>query len=221
MKKPEPNAIRTAGDENCYIYFDTEFTKLNRETELISIGLVSADGKSFYAEFTDFTLPLDNRWLISNVITKLHLNEEENTVTGDHWTVKGTKEEIREQLIPWIESTRKYENQIVQFVSDVAHYDFVLLVELLLGHPQLSALDLPNYISPCVYDINHDIAEIMMRAKTQRILNEGVKNYIPIFDAFDCPREALAKAMLSQKGIEEIPGEQHDALHDADRKSVV
>ena len=36
------------------VFFDTEFTGLHRNTTLISIGLVSEDGRTFYAEFNDY-----------------------------------------------------------------------------------------------------------------------------------------------------------------------
>ena len=36
------------------LFFDTEFTGLHKDTTLVSIGIVSEDGKKFYAEFTDF-----------------------------------------------------------------------------------------------------------------------------------------------------------------------
>ena len=36
------------------IFFDTEFTGLHQKTTLISIGLVSEDGREFYAELTDY-----------------------------------------------------------------------------------------------------------------------------------------------------------------------
>ena len=36
------------------IYFDTEFTELSQEGELISLGLCSTDDIRFYAEYTDY-----------------------------------------------------------------------------------------------------------------------------------------------------------------------
>lgn len=36
------------------VFFDTEFTGLHQKTTLISIGLISEDGKTFYAELTDY-----------------------------------------------------------------------------------------------------------------------------------------------------------------------
>ena len=35
------------------IFFDTEFTDLHWQAKLISIGLVTEDGRTFYAELTD------------------------------------------------------------------------------------------------------------------------------------------------------------------------
>lgn len=36
-----------------HIFFDTEFTQLSHEAKLISVGLVSEDGREFYAELAD------------------------------------------------------------------------------------------------------------------------------------------------------------------------
>lgn len=35
------------------IFFDTEFTGLHKDTTLISLGMISEDGRRFYAEFND------------------------------------------------------------------------------------------------------------------------------------------------------------------------
>lgn len=39
---------------NNYIYFDTEFTSLELDNDLISIGLIHINGASFYAESNEF-----------------------------------------------------------------------------------------------------------------------------------------------------------------------
>ena len=36
------------------IFFDTEFTGLQKDTDLISIGLISENNDVFYAEITDY-----------------------------------------------------------------------------------------------------------------------------------------------------------------------
>jgi hypothetical protein len=53
------------------IYYDAEFTGLNRNTSLISIGLVSDTGTSFYAEFTDYDPTQVTEWIQNNVIQNL------------------------------------------------------------------------------------------------------------------------------------------------------
>ena len=45
------------------IFFDTEFTGLHQNTTLISIGLVSECGKTFYAEFNDYDFNQVDDWL--------------------------------------------------------------------------------------------------------------------------------------------------------------
>ena len=50
------------------IYFDTEFTSLEKNAQLISIGLISEDGKEFYAEFASINTELINDWVMENVL---------------------------------------------------------------------------------------------------------------------------------------------------------
>lgn len=45
------------------IYFDTEFTGLHQNTTLISIGCVSEDNKTFYAELDDYDQSQVNVWI--------------------------------------------------------------------------------------------------------------------------------------------------------------
>ena len=56
------------------VYFDTEFTDLSSEAELISIGMTTDKGFHFYAEFTDFTEP--SEFVKENVIPNMILNFE-------------------------------------------------------------------------------------------------------------------------------------------------
>lgn len=53
------------------LYFDTEFTGLHQNTQLISIGIVSDNGKKFYAELNDYLPDILNKWIHENVISKL------------------------------------------------------------------------------------------------------------------------------------------------------
>lgn len=56
------------------IFFDTEFTGLYQDTDLISIGLVSETGETFYAELNDFDMSKVDDWIKNNVIKNLRFD---------------------------------------------------------------------------------------------------------------------------------------------------
>lgn len=171
------------------VYFDTEFTGLHKDTTLISIGLVTENGDTFYAEFNDYDKTQCNDWIQENVINNLYGEEriKELRKTEYNAYVYGNKNEITEELKLWLDL---FKGEEIQFVSDVCHYDFVLLIDL-FG----SAFDLPKNINPACYDVNQDIA---------RFLDISNK------EAFDKSREDF----LWDYGIN-IPGEKHNSLYDA------
>lgn len=171
------------------IYFDTEFTGLHKDTTLISIGLVTENGDTFYAEFNDYDKTQCDDWIQENVINNLYGEEriKELRKTEYNAYVYGNKNEITEELKLWLDL---FKGEEIQFVSDVCHYDFVLLIDL-FG----SAFDLPKNINPACYDVNQDIA---------RFLDISNK------EAFDKSREDF----LWDYGIN-IPGEKHNSLYDA------
>lgn len=57
--------------ERTKIFLDTEFTGLHKNTTLISIGLVSECGKTFYAEMIDYDYMQLNPWITENVVSNL------------------------------------------------------------------------------------------------------------------------------------------------------
>ena len=80
------------------IYFDTEFSGLHQGTTLISIGLISECGKTFYAELTDYDKSQIDDWLQENVIDNLTLkNKGLNEVyeTIDNMTFKGNLQPLK------------------------------------------------------------------------------------------------------------------------------
>ena len=90
------------------IFFDCEFTGLRQNTELISIGLISEDNKTFYAEFNDFSYEYVDEWIKSNVIDNLKFNEfhsikkAEEPYESNEYFVKGNKREITSSLMSWL-----------------------------------------------------------------------------------------------------------------------
>jgi hypothetical protein len=169
------------------IFFDTEFTGLHRETTLISIGLISENGDKFYAELDDYDKSGVDDWIQENVINNLMYNGEIFEWDYPNWFYYGDSKFIREKLLKWLE-----EFDTIEWVSDVCHYDFVLLIDLLYGH----ALNMPygKHNGAC-HDINQDLAEWY-----------GVDEIY----AFDINRETI----LEVNGIK-VDGVKHNALYDA------
>ncbi|MCK4525966.1 3'-5' exoribonuclease [candidate division WOR-3 bacterium] len=56
------------------LFLDTEFTGLHQETTLISLGIVSEDGRTFYAEFSDYDQNQMEEWIQDNVIANLRFS---------------------------------------------------------------------------------------------------------------------------------------------------
>lgn len=181
------------------IFFDTEFTGLHKDTTLISIGMIAEDGRTFYAEFSDYDATQVNDWIKDNVITNLKFNEYTYYVRAlepekfDHIEMKGTKRQVVQTLENWL---AKYQNSEiypggVQLVSDVCHYDMVLFIDLFGG-----AFDLPGYVNASCHDINQDIATYY-----------GVSES----EAFEMSREEILKKLRR-----ELPtGDKHNSLYDA------
>ena len=169
------------------VYFDTEFSGLHKNTQLISIGLVSDDDQQFYAEITDYNKDMLGDWVKENVLSKMiremH-SEDRYHVPGYH---TGTKKDIAEALRNWLMQWTS-----VTFVSDVCHYDMILLIDL-FG----SAFDLPGHVCPACYDINQDIAAYFN---------------ITLKQAFDKSREEIVNDILNDPVDERM---KHNALYDA------
>lgn len=174
------------------LFFDTEFTGLHKRTSLISIGIVAKNGKRFYAEFSTYKENQCDDWIRENVLKHTiisgndtlaaRLGEDSNTTV-----VLGSKADIRYELGEWLKQFDE-----VQFVSDVSHYDFVLLIDIFGG-----AFDLPGNVSAACHDINQDIAK-----------HYGISER----EAFDKSREEIVSELCG----EFIAGDKHNALYDAE-----
>lgn len=132
------------------IFFDCEFTGLHQKTTLISIGLVSECGKTFYAEFNDYDREQIDDWLEKNVISKLSLNPEgkEKYVWGlsgelDKREVFGHANFIRKGIETWLDQFGE-----VEIWSDCLSYDWVLFCQI-WGH----AFNIPKNIYYIPFDI--------------------------------------------------------------------
>lgn len=177
------------------LFFDCEFTGLRKDTTLISLGIVSDNGKKFYAEFTDYDESQCDEWIKKNVIDNLHLDGMGDGVSDLDEELSGImvrwdKNHVAGELIEWL-----LQFNSIQFVSDVCHYDFVLLIDLLTGGK--TALDLPDNISSVCHDINSDIAK-----------HYGISDR----ESFDKSREEIVSELCGH----EVDGTKHNALYDAE-----
>jgi hypothetical protein len=153
------------------LFFDTEFTGLHKNTTLISLGIESECGKTFYAEFNDYDETQISDWIRENVISKLKFSaplpgEEESYILsrassnpkgesiykGYHLLLRGTTAKIKEELTKWL---KQFEN--VEMWSDCLAYDWVLFCDI-FG----DAFSLPSNVYYIPFDIctmfqEHDI----------------------------------------------------------------
>lgn len=113
------------------IFFDTEFTGLHQNTTLISIGMVSEDGRELYCELNDYDKEQIDNWLNDNVIANLHGTNQINT------------EQLRKAIEGFI---KPYDR--VEMWSDCLSYDWVLFNQI-WGH----AFNIPKNVYYIPFDI--------------------------------------------------------------------
>lgn len=193
------------------IFFDTEFTGLHKNTSLISIGIVSEDGRRFYAELSDYDESQIDDWLQVNVIDNLLFSEppegedehysatrsSDNLIGNDLYKsysleVRCNKTELREHLTQWLS---QFDN--VEVWSDCLAYDWVLRNDI-FGHA--------FNISSNVYYIPFDICTLMKVKSVDPDINreqlafgsllpENVKKHNALWDAeviFECYKKLMA-----------------------------
>lgn len=114
------------------IFFDTEFTGLQQDTDLMSIGLVSENGLEFYAELNDYRKDKVNDWIKANV---------ENNFTGKNVM---SMPDLRVALTDWL---GMFDN--VEMWSDCLAYDWVLFCEIWFG-----AFNVPQNIYYIPFDLS-------------------------------------------------------------------
>lgn len=135
------------------VFFDTEFTGLHQNTTLISLGAVTEEGDSFYAEFTDYDESQVDGWIQENVIRGLYLPTEEAPKswhkTPDIFCAVGPTAFIRGVFSEWMfKSSNGPDCPEIEMWSDCLSYDWVLFCQL-WGH----AFHVPKRIYYIPFDI--------------------------------------------------------------------
>lgn len=148
------------------VYYDAEFTGLQRDTTPISIGIVTDTCSSFYAEFTDYDQSQVTEWLQENVINNLRLTDKPDGYMNRQplmpnlsyspkyrMEVKGNKEFIKSELLGWLANeSHNFEGKQIQFFTDCYAYDWVILNDLIGLNG--SALEIPTYIDYIPIDLS-------------------------------------------------------------------
>lgn len=129
------------------IFFDCEFTGFHQNTTLISIGLISEGGNTFYAEFTDYDTIQVDEWIQTNLINNLVLDkfDYENGYEPYSKDVRftGNTEDVAFTLDHWLHGFKQ-----IEIWSDCLAYDWVLFNQLFGG-----ALHVPEHLYYIPFDI--------------------------------------------------------------------
>lgn len=162
---------------------------MHKNTTLVSIGLISEDRRTFYAELTDYDEKQCDDWIKKNVLENLYTRypgnvDEAPFIPNLH---VGNKQDVSKALSIWLKQFDE-----VEFVSDVCHYDMVVLIDL-FG----DAFDLPKNVCATCYDINQDIAKVY-----------GISQR----EAFDKSREEILYSKYKENSVS---GDKHNSLYDA------
>ena len=181
------------------IFFDTEFTGLHQNTTLISIGLISECGKTFYTEFNDYDFNQVDDWLRENVINNLQYNGifQQLDETKESISYKSTTENIREKLTTWLEQFGE-----VEIWSDCLSYDWVLFNQI-FGH----AFNIPKN----VYYIPFDICTLFYA----KGIDADISREVFATDTFSQNEDGTKQPMFFDENGNKIETKKHNALWDA------
>jgi hypothetical protein len=184
------------------LFLDSEFSGLHQATSLISLGIISECGKTFYAEFTDYDKTQLDDWLESNVIANTWVTKHNpitsmgEVVNEDRWAdvhVFGSSEYIKPHLEKWLSQFEK-----IVIWSDCLAYDWVLFNQI-WGH----AFSIPKN----VYYIAMDICTLF----EIRGIDPDVSREEFATNTFSEAKEPL---LFIYKG-EQLENKKHNALWDA------
>lgn len=146
------------------VFFDTEFTDFIRP-DLISIALVSEDGREFYAERTDYHRDACNAFVRETVLPLL------GRVPG----VACSRSELTCRLRDWFEALPEPAIIIYDFEGD-----WLLLVKAILGRPQTMLPD--NFGEPLHLD-NSTITHPVFKQAQSHIYTQNWPPHHALADA--------------------------------------
>jgi hypothetical protein len=112
---------------------DTEFIEDGKSIDLISIALVCADGREFYAENLDCKINLASEWVQYNVIPHLWNSQNQEFSKFDSWIANGgyggslNKNEIKNEILKFCDPEKFSRPTFWGYYAD---YDWVVFCQL-------------------------------------------------------------------------------------------
>ena len=130
------------------IFYDAEFTGLHQATSLISIALCADDGRTFYAEFSDFNREQCDDWIKQHVLTLTRWANDSNSdpflrLEDNVQLCYGDTHAVKVALLDWLSSY-----DAIEIWADCIAWDWVLFCQLFGG-----ALMLPKQIFYMPFDL--------------------------------------------------------------------
>lgn len=210
------------------IFYDCEFCGFHKgqTADLISIGLVSENGDTFYAEATDFPIDKINNWREQNVIWSLdwykklpkdaNWREEianivpfsdddfcPNVLINRTWHMKstGSKEQIAKDLKAWIlrlKNPTAIDNTLY-FWGDYCTHDWQMLTDLIAEFTQ-EGNGCPIYPDNVSY-MPYDITTLLRLKGKEDVSREALAN---VRMEYCSPHHALRDAFVIKACYENI-----------------
>ena len=135
--------------KNTKLFVDLEFTGLHRLSTPISLGIISEDGASYYAEFTDYDQEQVTNFIRSQILSKLKIKEydiyNDYDPQANDVFVKGNSELIRESLVEFLS---RYPNGVEIWLDSPA-FVWSMFLEILGGYRNL-----PKNLEILPYDLH-------------------------------------------------------------------
>jgi len=141
------------------IFFDTEFTGLHQDTTLISLGMVTETGETFYAESNEFAQDQIDEWLEKNVLAHLFGSADAMSRAEPQidFAFRASNAMIAHGIRQW---TAKWSR--CEMWSDCLAYDWVLFCELFGG---------ARYLPKNIYYIPFDLATMLLLRRIDPDIN--------------------------------------------------
>ena len=136
--------------KNLKVFLDLEFTGLHRLSTPISVALVVEDGKTYYAEFTDFDRYQVTEFIETQVLSKLTIQTfdlyTDYEPNEDNIKVKGNTQLVQETLSEFL---AKYSQNTLEFWMDCPVFTWSIFLDTLGG-----LKNLPQNIERLPYDLH-------------------------------------------------------------------